>query len=429
LARHVARFSRNETFAFDIPAVKARWSGQVSEDANALMGTFTQGGEAPLNFKREEKPRAALPPSPITYDPAIAPVDVADMQSVLAHDLEQALKTGDLAPETAAGVAVGVARKGVRRVFAFGAAKPDSVFEIGSITKTVTGLILAQMLQQGKIALNDPLRELLPAGTVAKPPGKEITLLDLVTQHSGLPRMPDNFNPTDPNNPYVDYGVSQLYAYIAHHGVEISADPAFLYSNLGFGLLGQALSNRSGTTYAGLLKAQITDPLGMQDTSISLSDDQTRRLIPGHLPNHQPAHGWDLNAFAGAGAIRSTASDMLKYLEAQLHPREIALSKSPNANTLPAAVVQSHRLRADVGPGTRIAFAWMFNSKYAYWHNGATGGYASFAFFNPEEDSAAIVLFNTAISKRRNFEEMLAEHISERFSGNPAISLSPAATD
>ena len=164
----------------------------------------------------------------------------------------------------------------------------------------------------------------------------------------------------------------------------------------------------------------------MNDTSISLSESQAARFIPGHLSNHQPAHAWDLNAFAGAGGVRSTAGDMLKYLEAQLHPEAITVPNSPNARTLAAAIIQSHQPQADAGPGSKIAFAWMFNSKFAYWHNGATGGYSSIAFFNPDEDFAAVVLLNTAISKSRTFEEMLAEHITERFTGKPAISLGPA---
>jgi serine-type D-Ala-D-Ala carboxypeptidase/endopeptidase len=115
------------------------------------------------------------------------------MQSMLSRDLQEALKSGALAPATSAGLTIGIVRHGVGRVFAFGTAKPDSIFEIGSITKTFTGLILAQMVEQGLVKLDEPVRALLPADTVAKPQGLEVSLLDLTTQHSGLPRMPDNF--------------------------------------------------------------------------------------------------------------------------------------------------------------------------------------------------------------------------------------------
>jgi serine-type D-Ala-D-Ala carboxypeptidase/endopeptidase len=132
-----------------------------------------------------------------------------------------------------------------------------------------------------------------------------------------------------------------------------------------------------------------------------------------------------MNGLAGAGGIRSTAADMLTYLETQLHPEKTSLSDFPDARTLPAAILQSHKLQSEVAPDARIAFAWMFDSQFSYWHNGATGGYSSIAFFNPDEDLAAVVLLNTAISKRRTFEKVLAEHITERFMGKPAISLSP----
>src|SRR5208282_4527393 len=98
-----------------------------------------------------------------------------------------------------------IVQHGVTRIFSYGTAKPDSIFEVGSITKTFTGLILSQMVEQGKVKFDEPVRELLPAGTVAKPATDEVTLVDLATQHSGLPRMPDNFAPANPNNPYADY--------------------------------------------------------------------------------------------------------------------------------------------------------------------------------------------------------------------------------
>src|SRR5262249_57325843 len=93
------------------------------------------------------------------------------------------------------GLAIGVWKDGERRVFIYGTAKPDSLFELGSISKTFTGLMLAQMVVQGKVRLDEPVRELLPPGTVTKPPDSEITLLDLATHHSGLPAMPDNMRP------------------------------------------------------------------------------------------------------------------------------------------------------------------------------------------------------------------------------------------
>jgi CubicO group peptidase (beta-lactamase class C family) len=281
------------------------------------------------------------------------------------------------------------------------------------------------MVEQGKVKFNDPVRELLPLGTVQRPAGAEITLLDLATQHSGLPRMPDNFKPTDGENPYTDYHAANLYAYLAMHGVGKPEKTEFLYSNLGFGLLGQALSVRAEKAYPALLAEEVLEPLGMHDTAVALTPAQQARFIPGHTGDHRPAHAWDLDAFAGAGAIRSTASDMLIYLQANLHPEEVkGPDVSPAAKTIAAAIVQSHELHADSFGGQKVALAWLFDTQSGnFWHNGATGGYSAYAFFNPRGDYAAVVLLNTTIGERGSFADRIGEHISERMAGKPAISL------
>jgi CubicO group peptidase (beta-lactamase class C family) len=419
------RFNGDD-FSFDVPVVTGHYAGKLSTDVNSITGTWVQNNNPlPLVFTRQAGEIAAKPIPPPSYDPAMAPVHADDLQSVLDRDLAVALKTGELAPSTGGGVSIAVLDHGVRRLFSYGAAKPDSIFEIGSITKTFTGLILSQMVEQGKVKFDDPVRELLPPGTLQKPTGVEITLLDLATQHSGLPRMPDNFKPVNGENPYADYRATNLYEYLAKHGVAKPDKSGFLYSNLGFGLLGQALSVRAGTAYAALLTAEVLDPLGMHDTAIALTPAQQERFLPGHTSDHQPAHAWDLDAFAGAGAIRSTASDMLIYLEANLHPEKVkAAALSPAAKTIAAALVQSHELHADAFGGQKIALAWLFDPQSGnYWHNGATGGYSAYEFFNPKGDYAAVVLLNTTIGDRGSFADRIGEHISERLAGKPAISL------
>lgn len=205
---------------------------------HCAMGLFL-----PLLFAAHATP-AKLPA--LTFEATPVPVAVSEFGAVMDRDLRQQLTSGQLAPGTGAGLAIGVSKHGERRVFTYGTAKPDSLFEIGSISKTFTGLMLARMVVEGKAQLDAPVRELLPAATAAKPAGQEITLLDLATHHSGLPPMPDNFHPADPHNPLADYGPEQLYAYLAKHGAAKPEDATFAYSNLGFGLLGQALAVRAG---------------------------------------------------------------------------------------------------------------------------------------------------------------------------------------
>jgi D-alanyl-D-alanine-carboxypeptidase/D-alanyl-D-alanine-endopeptidase len=414
---------KGNDFSCEVPTIKGSWSGMLSADAKSLSGYWTEGDSIPLNFLKQATAIATKSVTAPLYDPAIAAVSAADLQAVLAKDLGEALKSGELAPATAAGVSIGVVDGGGQSVFSFGTAKPDSIFEIGSISKTFTGLILAQMITQGAVKLDEPVRELLPPGTVTRPNGAEITLLDLVTQHSGLPRMPDDLHPKDEKNPYADYTAANLYAFLAKQGVAKPADAPYMYSNLGFGLLGQALADRAGLSYPDLLKQEITAPLGLNDTVINLSPDQQRRFIAGHDAGHRPAHAWDLVAFAGAGAIRSTAGDMLTYVEANLRPESVKAAGA-NGKTLPAALVASHQLLADAFGGQRIAFAWHYEPDTGnYWHNGATGGYSSYAFFNPKAGYAAVVLLNTSIGSDGSFADRLGEHIAQRLAGTSAISL------
>jgi serine-type D-Ala-D-Ala carboxypeptidase/endopeptidase len=412
-------------FNFDVPGFQGHWSGKLSADGNSLTGTWDQGKPLPLNFTRQTTALEAKPIPPPTFDPAMPPLAAADLQAVLNKDLAAALKSGQLAPSTGAGVSVGVIQHGKRYFYTYGTAKPDSIFEIGSISKTFTCLILSQMVEQGKVKFDTPVRELLPPGTVAKPAGDEITLLDIATQHSGLPRMPDNFKPADPNNPYADYGAANLYAFLAKQGLAKPAKPGFIYSNLAMGLLGQALAVRSGLPYPALMKEEVADPLGLVDTTVALSPAQQARFMQGHDSDHNPAHAWDLDALAGAGAIRSDSSDMLTYLQANLHPESLKhIADSSPAATLSAALVRQHELHADVAPGMRIALAWLYIEDAGdYWHNGGTGGFSSYSFFNPKGDYAAIVLVNTAPGDTGSFADRLGQHISQRLAGKPAISL------
>jgi CubicO group peptidase (beta-lactamase class C family) len=371
----------------------------------------------PVVFAERTAP-ATLPA--MTSSPTAGPVAARDLKAVMDRDLRQELTTGELAPGTGAGMVIGVWKGGERRVFAYGTAKADSMFEIGSISKTFTGLMLARMVARGQVQLNEPVRELLPAGTVAKPTGseQEITLLDLATHHSGLPEWPDNIMPiADPSNPFADYGPRQIYSYMSSRGVAKPSDAEFLYSSLGFGLLGQAMAARAGKVYGDILRQEITDPLGMTDTVVTMSDEQKSRFLEGSDQEHHPVHPYDFGAMAGAGALRSTASDMLIYLEANLHPE-----KYPE---LTRAFDIAHRVRDDGPQGSQIALAWFYMADSGTWqHNGATAGSTSDAFLNPRADSAAVVLLNRG-SRRPGMLSpgLIGEHIRQRLAGEPSFSL------
>jgi CubicO group peptidase (beta-lactamase class C family) len=353
----------------------------------------------------------------LTSDSAMPPVAAADLQAVLDRDLADAIRNGHLAPNAGGGVSVGIYQHGARRIFAYGAAAPDSIFQIGSITKPFTGLLLAKMVQQGIVEFDQPVRQLVPAVGLHRRAENEITLLDLATHHSGLPAMPVNFHPADPANPYADYDAMKLYAYLANRGFGKVADLGFRYSNLGFGLLGHALGNRAGVDYATLVRQSITGPLGMNDTVVALSPEQRPRFLQGYNDERQQVPPWDLDVLAGAGGLRSTAPDMLTWLEANLHPERLG------AGPLSAALVASHQVRARLGSNLGIALAWMFHADTGnFEHGGATVSFTADAFFNPKDDLAVIVLSNvgpgTAVSA-----DVLGEHLRARLVGRPAVAL------
>lgn len=342
-------------------------------------------------------------------------VSAAMIGPLLTRDIDTALAQGGLGPRKSAGVVIGVVRDGMTRVFAFGTAKPDSIFEIGSITKTFTGLLLAQMIVQGKVTLTEPVRKLLPEGLVTAPNGPEISLSDLITHHSGLPRMPGNFAPRDWTSAHQRYTLHDLYAYLAQRGVARPPNPPYLYSNLGVGLLAQALANRAHTSYSDVLAEEITRPLHMPDTGIELSDAQRRRLIAGW-----PEGPWHAGALAGAGDLRSTARDMLTYLEANLSPRRPAseAGTAAQARTLPSAIELSQNILASADAPMRIAFGWEYDPETGdYSHGGLTGGYTSYAFFNRKGDYAAIILTNAGSDP---FANLLGSRINQLFSGKSA---------
>ena len=296
------------------------------------------------------------------------------------------------------GLVVGVIDPTGRRVVAYGSlAKSDSrplngdtIFEIGSITKVFTSLLLADAVERHEVVLTDPIARLLPPQVkVPERGGRSITLQDLSTHTSGLPRLPTNMNRKDPSNPYADYSVDQLYQFLSSVQLTRDIGAQYEYSNLGGGLLGHVLARRAGMDYEALVRSRITGPLGMTSTSITLSPEMKARLAPGHTQLLQPAPNWDLPTLAGAGALRSTANDLLTFLAATL-----GYSKSPLAPAMAAMTVP----RRPTGiQGLEIALAWHIftaNRKEIIWHNGGTGGYRTFIGYDPKARIGVVVLSN-----------------------------------
>jgi serine-type D-Ala-D-Ala carboxypeptidase/endopeptidase len=298
------------------------------------------------------------------------------------------------------GIVVGVIEPAGRRVVAYGAldkgdTRPlngQTVFEIGSMTKVFTSLLLADMVQKGEVALTDPVVEYLPSGVkMPERGGKQITLEDLATHTSGLPRLPDNFKPKDPANPYADYSVEQMYQFLSSYQLTRDIESKYEYSNLGGGLLGHVLARRAGMDYEQLVQTRILGPLGMKSTGITFTASMKARLAVGHNPALTPVANWDLPTLAGAGALRSTADDMLDFLAANL-----GYTKTPLG---PAMAAQIASRRPTGSPGLQIALGWHVLTSHGHeivWHNGGTGGYRSYMAYDLKRRIGVVLLSNTS---------------------------------
>jgi CubicO group peptidase (beta-lactamase class C family) len=265
----------------------------------------------------------------------------------------------------------------------------DTVFEAGSITKVFTALLLADMVLRREVALADPVASLLPAGTKIPERGKPISLLDLATYSSGLPRMPENFKPADLSNPFADYGPDRLLAFLASHELKHEPGTHYEYANLGFALLGHALAQRAGKPYEALVVERVCAPLGLGDTRITLTPAMMARRAQGHDFNLFPTPDWEFDAFAGAGALHSTANDLASFVEAAMGQRSSPLREA-------FALLLSVR-RPAFKPTPDVAMGWFVSSgriDEMVWKDGGTGGTCAFVGYSQKGRRGAVLLSN-----------------------------------
>lgn len=294
-------------------------------------------------------------------------------------------------------IAIGIIDKDGPQYYLFGTktaggqpVNEHTIYEIGSISKTFTGILLAQAVLDGQVKTDDPAQKYLPSSVkLPTQDGKQVTLGHLSDHTSALARMPSNFTPKDPANPYADYTVEQMYTFLNGYTLPRDIGSKYEYSNLAQGLLGHILALKAGTSYEALMLSKIATPLGMKETKITFDDKMKQNLAMGYSQGMQVSN-WDIPTLAGAGAIRSSVHDMLIYLQANM-----GLKKS---KVYPAMQL-SHQPRHDKAGGTtRVGLGWHI-SKGAegdiIWHNGGTGGYRTFAGFVLETGKGVVVLTNS----------------------------------
>ncbi len=299
------------------------------------------------------------------------------------------------------GIVAGLVRGGESESWGFGtvavgaAREPDAqtVFEIGSITKVFTATLLARLAEQGALSLDDPIRPLLEPHVKLKDwQGREVTLLHLATHTATLPRASRRMLAharRNLANAYRDYDLADLHADLAEFVPGPELGRKFEYSNLGFGLLGHLLALIAAEPFEQLLARRVCQPLDLSDTVITLNDDQRARLAQGHFFG-RPVGLWDMPVLAGAGALRSTAADMLNFVECSMGARRSALDTT-------LRTTQAPRVRAS--DTLSIGLAWHRTATPAgdaVWHRGETAGMRSFIGFIRERELGLVLLANAS---------------------------------
>lgn len=269
---------------------------------------------------------------------------------------------------------------------------PDTQFELGSVSKVFTALLLAESEQLGKVSRLDPAAKyLLPKDAPEQKALSKITLLSLTTHSSGLPRLPSNMKgiPDENPNPYASYDRALLITALCAEGPSAPTGKAMAYSNFGVSVLGEALAAAWGTSYTEALTAHVLTPLGMKATSVGLAGlPAPENLAPANAQGAS-ARNWTWQACAPAGGLRSSARDMALFLSACLGTKPSSLDSAIKAT------LQAQRPADDAGG--QIGLGWLLTEgprKQIAWHNGATAGTRTFVAFDKESGQGLAILSN-----------------------------------
>ena len=325
-------------------------------------------------------------------------------------------------------VIVGMVNADGRAFFSYGSTRLDveslpdehTFYEIGSITKVFTTTLLADMVERGEVALDDPVQTYLP-DSVNMPTsrGVEITLEDLATHVSGLPNNPERIAQNDPANPFVPYPEEHLYEDLSNLRLQSTPGTKFEYSNLGLGLLGHALALSQGTDFESLLKERVLQPLGLNDTMIRQNPEQDSRRAKGYSGVIERPH-FAMDSLKSAGVLLSTADDMLTFAE------NIMGLKS---SSLDSAIRETLQPRVRNGlPGADVGLGWFVVTNTPdpiVFHDGATLGHTAFLGIDPENQVAVVILTNARVNQYTGIQD-IGIHIL--FSPSPLTSIRRPST-
>ncbi|HVF11970.1 MAG TPA: serine hydrolase domain-containing protein [Actinomycetota bacterium] len=272
----------------------------------------------------------------------------------------------------------------------------EKVFEAGSVTKTFVAMLLVQLVSEGVVSLDDKLSNYFPES----PPGiSEVSLLELATHTSGLPRLPPNLRASsfDRANPYVRFDEEQLRDALQQTKV---GEKTFEYSNYGYCLLGVVASMAARTPLDVALRERVLIPLGLSESRLAIGTMGGDKEAIGHDASDQETPHWDFTpATAGCGAMRMTIGDLLKYV------RHMAEGDDGRIQAL-------IRSRVEREKGVDVGLAWMLVCD-AVWHTGGTGGFGAFAGFNRKQKRAVALLANSSHGVWRSADPVLLRWLAK----------------
>ncbi len=308
------------------------------------------------------------------------------------------------------GAMVGVVRGSETLVLSYGTKRfgindpPDrhSIFEIGSITKTFTTALLAQLILDGTLEPDEGVQSYLPADRVTLPTrdGEEITFLQLATHRSGLPtRVQDSDYPRppgfDPLNQYAEYTTDHIYDYLTNYVTLLSTPGSvWFYSNTGVGLLGHVLGLIDGTSYETLVTREGFDVLGMESSSLFLTEAQLDNLAVGHSSSRTVTPNYTAqDIYQGAGFIKTSLDDMLLYLKAHMD-----LVATPLNDALEYTREPLFHVEGWGDSGMDWYTKSLADGQAATYKGGRTGGYGTYMGINEATSTGVIVLMNHSVS-------------------------------
>ena len=329
-----------------------------------------------------------------------------------------------IANKTVAGLSIGYIEGKHWGIVHLGAATPEgkkpddaTVYEIGSLSKLFTSLLLADAVVRGEIDLQAPAAVANPAGIqLPSREGRSIAWLDLSTHRSGLPRLPTNLALTL-DDPYRDYDSKKAAAFLKDYELPRLPGATQEYSNLGASVLGYLVAAKAGKSYEQLLQERIAEPLKMTDCTTALSDEQGQRIAAPHDKAGSTMHLWTFADLPGAGGVHATLRDMMRFAKAQLAP-------PPGTFGEAIELAWKQQTAADAS-GTAMGLGWMIagDEGQTRWHNGQTGGFHASLFINRQFKSAVVVLCNTGVEAG----DLLATQLIQKSAGLEPQVVQPAA--